>query len=218
MYPFSSKLPHHLSCSRKVHETVIYCNLFLINKQQQQQKNILSKGTEAKTFHCSCGIRKGLSSWWYLSLGCTIALLGLPQASLKTQVITFYFCPTKLNLPATYLRSLPSVLIRSNGKLRVPTPHPPPTLLTPCQKSKIFYIHWPSVTFQILKNYWYMVALQCCVSFCYTAKYRLYIYIYISSPRFQISVSNRGRKSSFIHTLKIFQNLNKVTDGFTGLA
>ena len=33
---------------------------------------------------------------------------------------------------------------------------------------------------------------------------------------FQISVSNNGRKSSFIHTLKIFQNLNKVTHGFTG--
>ena len=43
------------------------------------------------------------------------------------------------------------------------------------------------------------------------------MHIHISPlPHFQISVSNSGRNSSFIHTLKIFQNLNKVTDGFNG--
>ena len=112
MYPFSSKLPHHLSVVQIVHETVINCNLFLINKQQQQQKNTLSKDKEAKTSHTvPCWIRVPEK----LVVSVSKLLYRPPpspsQALLETQVITFYFCPTKLNLLATYLRSLFSVLI-----------------------------------------------------------------------------------------------------------
>ena len=49
-----------------------------INKQQQKQKNTLSKDTEAKTFHTVPVGFGCLRSWWYLSLSCTIALLALP--------------------------------------------------------------------------------------------------------------------------------------------
>ena len=172
MYPFSSKLPHHLSVVQTVHETVINCNLFLINKQQQQQKNTLSKDREAKTFHtvpCWIWVPEKLV---YLSLKLLYSPPPSPsQALLETQVITFYLCPTKLNLLATYLRGLSSVLIPTvmNSGYSLPA-HPLPHSHPARNLRSLYLLSLCGLSTLKKKFCWHIVALQCCISFCYTAK------------------------------------------------
>ena len=182
MYSFSSKLPHHLSVVQKVY-MVIYCNLLLMNKQQQQQKNTLSKDKEAKTFHtvpCWTGVLEKLvvsvSKLHYSPP------LSPSQALLETQVITFYFCPSKLNLFATYLRSLSSVLTPTAMSSGYPLPTHSICHSHPARNLRSLYLLVLCSLSTLKKIYRRIVALH--VSFYYAAKWINYAYTYIPSPSF----------------------------------